>query len=188
MRTALLCLLLLAAGSAGATTVTITLAVDESFEVYLTSDPRLLEGLLGSGSGEENVYTFTAPVTGHGASYLIVHGHDTDTDSQYGGVLAQAWLSDAEYYFAGGLQQISLSGSTWQTFAGAASLFASNTPGNPRGVREEIDPGAWWIWHPTQRNEARVWIMILPTPVPEPATLVMVFAGVAALATVRLRR
>lgn len=109
--------LLLAAGSIGAasaTTLGITTNVDNVFSIYVSTNDATLGTLVGSGNVWQNTYTFNTALTAGTTNFIHVVATNQGGP---GGFLGAFTLSDSDFVFANGTQNLLTNTTDWRRYA-----------------------------------------------------------------------
>ncbi|MGZ8171748.1 MULTISPECIES: VCBS domain-containing protein [Methylobacter] len=138
------------ANGSNETTLTGTLTVDNSFELYVSTNDSQLGTLLATGSNWAAAYNFAAQLT-HGVSnYVHIVAHNVGGP---GGLLGQFSLSDAQFAFANSSTVEYTNATDWKvSLSGFGGTYS--TPVNegvngvgPWGYISPISGSSNWIWN-----------------------------------------
>jgi len=138
------------ANGSNETTLTGTLTVDNSFELYVSTNDSQLGTLLATGSNWAAAYNFAAQLT-HGVSnYVHIVAHNVGGP---GGLLGQFSLSDAQFAFANSSTVEYTNAADWKvSLSGFGGTYS--TPVNegvngvgPWGYISPISGSSNWIWN-----------------------------------------
>jgi MSHA biogenesis protein MshQ len=125
-----------------------TFYVDDSFEVYISTDDNVQGTLISSGSDAEAPFTLTTGLTPGEVYYLHIKAMDSDSIA---GFIGDFTIAGTEHRFSNGLTTLSTNTSDWVVsktgWSGyvAASSYGANDAG-PRPNRADISASAEWIW------------------------------------------
>lgn len=181
------------AGTAHATTLTLTLTADDYADAYISTDPsvegtRFFNKTTTWGTNLTESVALTPGVT----NYLHVRARDFfGAPSMMIGV---ASLSDALFEFANGGQQLVTNPNDWKvSVTGWTGTFQTpvDLGGNgsgPWGTRPSIPSSARYLWAQQGGGGPENYYRVEITPVPEPATLAALGLGLAAVARRRRAR
>jgi MSHA biogenesis protein MshQ len=197
--------------SSQATTITGTMAFDNQFIAYLSTDPNILGTQIGSGTDWGIPSTVNGTLSGNQTYYLEIVGTNAGL---YGGFVGQFNLSDTGFQFSNGTQTLltnttnwtgNLSTGTWTQPTGSVlSQGANGDPsnkvwyGNLGGPEAGIDNNAPWIW-PNDAYTDQVYgacqvctvnfeTAITANPVPLHSTGTMIIPGLLWLGWMAYRR
>ena len=189
-------IVLAAAGSAQATTLSLSLTADNAFSAYLSTSDSTLGTLIGSGGDWTSTFNFSQPLAGTPLFLHVVAANGGGPD----GFIGSFSLSDASYHFSTGGEALDTDtadwkadpfGGTWAAPAGTPISEGLNGVG-PWGPRAGINGTAAWIW--TSPDNATVEFSTQLTgpgsgSVPEPASWAVMLLGMLGTgAVLRARR
>jgi LPXTG-motif cell wall-anchored protein len=188
--------LMLAAGTAEATTLSLNLTADNQFSAYLSNSDSTLGTLIGSAGDWTTTASYATQLTGNTPYYLHVIATNWGGPD---GFIGSFTLGDATYQFSNGLQSLSTNTVNWNAVAASdnvswtvptvlAQSYGTNGVG-PWGTRPGIDPAAQWIWsNPDNGAYADLSTEISVSAVPLPAALPLFGAAMAGLAGLGLKK
>lgn len=181
--------------SANATTLSSTISADDHVSYYISTDPNALGTLVGSSASWTGTYNFLTTLTSGVTNYLHLVVKNT---GGWGGLLGAFSLSDSNFAFANGTQQM-LTGD-----AGISqNLTGFGTAGNATVSEGANGVAPWgtyagygnltpqWIWNYDSRNSSdtnTVFFSAQINAVPEPASMALLGAGLLALLALRSRK
>ena len=155
-----------ACGSAGATTLTMNLATDNLFSLYISTDDGVIGDLVGTGSDWRTTSQFTSDLTAGTTYFIHIVGQNLGnyTSSNPAALIGSFSLSDTSYQFANGSSALDTnttdwaalnsSDGSWATPIGSPqSLGVNGGPNiwtnNKPGAEDNISLAANWIWSST---------------------------------------
>jgi hypothetical protein len=133
------------------TTLSLTMAGDDTFQVSFSASPTSPGTLIGSGANWSTTYHFTTgPLKPGQTHYLRVLLHNTGGP---GGLIGAFHLSSRAFRFAGGSQDLVTGPSGWSGALGGGNaaptgpVFSEGANGAaPWGTVRGVAPAAQWIW------------------------------------------
>lgn len=187
-----------ACGSAGATTLTMNLATDNMFSLYISTDDAVAGDLLGTGSDWRTTSQFTTDLTADTTYFIHIVGQNLGSyaPSNPAALIGSFSLSDTSYQFANGgsaldtdithWSALDSSDGSWSTPTGAPqSLGVNGGPNiwtnNRPGAEANISLAANWIWSPTASSQYALFsteittrsAVVSATPLPPTWTLLL---------------
>jgi hypothetical protein len=185
--------LLVAGSNATATTLNGMLSADDTFSVYVSVNNGVLGTLVHTGDlNWETVEPVSAALTPGVTNYL--HIVASDTRGSIAGFLGQITLSDAQFHFANGTQNLVTNTTNWAVGQGSGPWFAPGaTPSSygPNGsvgfawpLVVGVSTSAEWIWWGNNRELGTAFFSTEITPnsaVPLPPAALLFVTGLAVL-------
>ena len=131
------------------TTLSLAMAGDDSFQVWLSTSPTVSGTVIGSGSNWTTTYHFTSGPLKPGQTYYL-HVKTRNTGGP-GGLIGEFRLSNPAFRFAGGGQDLVTGPSGWTGNLASASASPWVAPTGPV-VSEGVNGAAPWgrvlAWRP----------------------------------------
>ena len=197
------------AAPASATLLTGTLAVDNEFQAYFSTNNGAQGSLITSGNNWQTTYSLSQAMTAGQSGYLHIVAHNTGGP---GGFLGAFAFSDSNFKFANGTQSLLTGDSAW-TYNTTGWTNTGNqwfTPVNegtegvsPWGTVPALaNANPTWIWNYVSNTGNDTNTLYFSAKlisngngtadatgnVPEPASLALFGLGIAGIAAMRKRR
>ena len=192
-----------ACGSATASTLTMDLATDNLFSLYISNDDAVLGSLVGSGSNWRTTSHFTADLTAATSYFIHIVGENLnpyDSSSNPAALIGSFSLSDASYQFANGSSALDTNTADWAA-ANSSDGFWTAPAGSPQslgvngglniwtanrpGAEADISATAQWIWSSTASSQYALFSTEITSrspavsATPLPSTWAMLLLGLA---------
>lgn len=189
--------LLMAACCLSATTLSVNMTVDDTFNTYISTSDAVLGTLIGSGTFWGTTESFSSLLTPAVTNYIHVVAVDNAPPAMFIGDFS---LSDTGFMFANGTQLLVTDTANWGVsssgFGGAYSTPLDLGPQgtSPWGTFAGINSGARYIWSETPAcGDCTRYFSAAITPtaaagVPEPTTFALFIAGLALIILRQARR
>jgi hypothetical protein len=182
------------ASTASATVLTLNMTVDNTFDLYVSTNDTELGTYIGSGDDWATAYSYTVDLTPGVTNYIHVVANDEGVISAFAGDFS---LSDSAFQFANGTGNLVTDGAHWNISNdgfGQNYYAPDEIELNGSGIWADIVGGpiegisgsAWWIWSNYGDDTDCTRYFSTQICVPEPATLSLL--GLGALAVMRRRR
>ncbi len=194
-------LMLSAAASAHATTLTAKTSTDNGYEIFISTNDNVVGTSFGSGVNWPTTFTDVSPSLTTGiTNYLHIRAYDIGGIAMF---IGEFLLSDADFAFANGTQSM-LTGDAGLlvSLAGFGSGYAATNDQGPDGTgpwgyRPDINDSAHFVWSsdPNGHDEVFFSAAIFSTTEPttttqvsEPGMLAIFGLGLAGLGFARRRK
>lgn len=175
-----------AISSAGATTLTSTISMDNGYAAYLSTSDAVQGIQFGAANNWGVSYTDTMTLAAGTDYFLHIYGYD---QGWIAGFLGQFSLSGSDHVFANSTTSLLSGTANWHgnnTGWGAPDGALVDLGANgvwPWGARPGISGSARWIWSGNaETNDSAYFstkIAAVSAPVPEPETYAMLLVGLA---------
>jgi len=131
------------------------LAVDNTFEAYISTDDSVQGDLLSSGNNWQTTYTLLSQLTPEQDYYLHIKATNTGGPS---GFLGDFEITGTEHTFSNGLTTLNTNTTDWIVSTSGWNNYQTPTSygtnaSAPWSVRDNIDASAEWIWSSNNQTD-----------------------------------